>query len=233
MSVTRLESRPHPQDAPRRTGPCRILDGLKSELRWRFLGLGQPKAPFDWDREYASGQWDFLESAAESARLLPLAALVDRHRPTASRILDVGCGTAPLLRYLSPDAGATYVGLDLSAVAIRRARRAAPAGTPLYIGTVDGPVPFEIGALGPFGAIVLSDVLQYVRSPRETLARLSAHLLPSGVFLLCVKSPARYRALRSRIESELEVKGSIEIPAHGGTPWLVLVARPHADLRAA
>lgn len=233
MSVSPLAPRTHPDDAPPRGGGCRVLAGLRSELRWRFLGLGAPKAPFDWDREYASGQWDFLDSAAESSRLLPLAALVDRHRPPGSRVLDVGCGTAPLLRYLSPDAGATYVGMDVSAVAIRRAHRAAPSGTPLYVASADGPVPFEIAALGPFGVIVMSDVLQYARSPRETLARFSAHLRPAGVFLISVRSPARHRALFSRIERELEVRGSIEIPSSYGPPWLFVVALPHRDLRAA
>ena len=205
------------------------LGKLRLSLGRRFLGRGKPKDASWWDRTYAAGTWDGLHSEQEAARFRVVAAFLERYREAGTPILDVGCGSAPLYAALPPEAARCWVGTDLSAEAIGRARSRVPAGTPLLVESAEGEVPPCVASLGPFGAILFSEVLYYLEDPVQTVSRYGEHLLPGGCFVVSLWNPPRHRALRWRLGRRFDVVASETVTAKGARPWLVLVARPRGS----
>ena len=71
------------------------------------------------DQAYRSGAYDVIETLDFSARIAVQAGYVV-HRQARS-VLDVGCGTGELLKYLGPNIH--YVGMDISPTAIEAAKK--------------------------------------------------------------------------------------------------------------
>ena len=73
-----------------------------------------------WDAEYTSGRWCFLHGAGEHGHYALIAGYVHRHLSLGPEgtVLDVGCGEAILFNYLWGLDPGSYLGCDLSAVAI-------------------------------------------------------------------------------------------------------------------
>jgi SAM-dependent methyltransferase len=78
----------------------------------------------DWDRMFADGRWDYLDSPSEAPRYAVIAGYIHR-RPDAACVLDVGCGSGLLYRYLD-QSRVTYRGIDVSPTAIGQARERFP-----------------------------------------------------------------------------------------------------------
>jgi SAM-dependent methyltransferase len=98
---------------------------------------------------------------------------------SASRVLDVGCGAAPGLRYLqSRDIFA--VGCDVSTVALAAARAALPAAQ-LVCCDLERVLPF---ADGQFDLLILSEVVEHVGALPTLLAEMRRVLRPAGSFVL-------------------------------------------------
>jgi SAM-dependent methyltransferase len=199
---------------------------LRLSLARRLLGHGKPKPAGYWDRSFAAGDWDHLGSRSESLRFVVLSSLLEHHCPSEGRILDVGCGQATLAGHLGP-AASRYVGVDVSAEAVAKARCRAPEGTPLFVACGDAPVCGGVADLGPYGAIVFSEVLYYLREPLETLARHQALLRPDGLIFISLWNPSRHRALRARLARRMEIVASVVVGTGTPRPWLLLVCRSH------
>lgn len=76
-----------------------------------------------WDREFATGVWDYLDgSPAERARHAVIAMLC-RSFGDELAVLDVGCGEATLFDFLTARQQDAYRGIDLSMEAVSIARR--------------------------------------------------------------------------------------------------------------
>lgn len=71
------------------------------------------------DQVYQSGAYDIVESRDFSARMAVQAGYVISQQ--AKSVLDIGCGTGELFKYLNPNI--FYVGIDLSPTAIETAKR--------------------------------------------------------------------------------------------------------------
>jgi SAM-dependent methyltransferase len=112
------------------------------------------------------------------ARLI--AALAGAALPSASTILDAGCGTGGLLARLGQTRPrARLVGLDLDAGAAATAR--AKSGCPVCVGSVNR-LPVAAGALD---AILSADVLSHRGvDPAASLAEMRRCLRPGGVLVL-------------------------------------------------
>ena len=93
---------------------------LGSYLLRRPTGMGRA----EWDRQYAAGEWDFLGGLAEMPRFSVIAGYCRTVAPSPS-VLDIGCGTGLLHAWLGKDSDRRYLGIDISEIAIRKAREAA------------------------------------------------------------------------------------------------------------
>jgi 2-polyprenyl-6-hydroxyphenyl methylase/3-demethylubiquinone-9 3-methyltransferase len=111
------------------------------------------------------------------------------------RALDLGCGegwfTAELAR-----AGADPIGVDVAAVAVRRAQARHP-GLDFRLTPIDGPLPF---ADQSFDVVWCSEVIEHVADTARWLSELRRVLIPAGRLLLSTPSHGRVRLALGGIE---------------------------------
>ncbi len=130
-----------------------------------------------FEAAHVPGQDDPFAGAAQLAKLI----LRLRHltAPAARpRVLDFGCGEGRLLR-MARALACDAVGVDISA-----SRTAAIRAEGLRI--LPDLAALDAASLGPFDAVVLSQVLEHVPEPRGLLEALAARLRPGGVLFVAV-----------------------------------------------
>jgi SAM-dependent methyltransferase len=100
---------------------------------------------------------------------------VDRIRAT-DRVVDVGCGYGAVAHSIAARAGATVVGLDMSAeqIARARARYGSLPGLSFEVGTAPDVLP-----AGRFDVVVASNVLEHIENRRRFLECIQARLMPA------------------------------------------------------
>ncbi len=113
----------------------------------------------NWDREYQSGQWDYLDGPAEMPRYATIFGYARASNSHAS-VLDVGCGAGILLHWLDRDIE-RYVGIDLSSTAIEQARSQHLLDSARF--EVADAATFNTN--DRFDIIVLNEILYYMNSP--------------------------------------------------------------------
>lgn len=117
---------------------------------------------------------------------------------TGRKILDVGCGSGPLLEALR-DRGAVVTGLDNSTGMLEMARRRLGAGADLRVADLSSPLPFPGGE---FDDVVACLVLHYLEDWAGPLAELRRVLKPGGRLLVAVDHP--FVTVLSHLEAGLE-----------------------------
>jgi len=76
-----------------------------------------------WDKEFSTGQWDYLDhTSAERARSA-IIGMYCRHFFPTGRILDVGCGLGTIVDFLNSAQKKKYLGLDISEEALKKAKQ--------------------------------------------------------------------------------------------------------------
>lgn len=105
---------------------------------------------------------------------------VTRHFPPATRLLDVGCGSAWLGEHF-----ANYTGVDASPEAVRAA---AAKGRQIVEADVDARLPFDDAS---FDGVVLKDLLEHVADPVAVVREAARVLAPGG--LVFASSPDAQR----------------------------------------
>ena len=105
------------------------------------------------------------------------------------RILDVGCGTGPMLASLRAR-GATVTGVDNSAGMLELARQRLGDRADLQVADLGRPLPFPDGA---FDDVIACLVLHYLQDWTAPLAELRRVLVPGGRLIVAVNHPMAYR----------------------------------------
>lgn len=105
-----------PQKPPEKP---RASDAIVGGDRWVDPGQELRYSEETQDEAYRTGAYDIIETLDFSARIAVQAGYVI-HRQAKS-VLDIGCGTGELLKYLPPHMH--YVGMDISPTAIEIARQ--------------------------------------------------------------------------------------------------------------
>lgn len=121
-----------------------------------------------WDRQFKEGRW---------SRLLDLQPntvfIADTIRARANEkflsVLDIGCGNGALGLELANTRSVTYTGLDISAEAIREAKKLLPDAT-FYVADAEHP-PSNIGV---YDVLVFNEVLYYA-NPNTSLVNFRLH----------------------------------------------------------
>jgi trans-aconitate methyltransferase len=146
------------------------------QLWWRSRVLRDRTAK--WNYEYATGRWDDLSD--EHGRLAATADLLHRHAPRG-RILEVGCGAAMLQPFVDFQVIDSWLGVDLSSVAIARAQTS--AGPRVRYAQADM---MTFTPEGVFDAIVFTESIYYVGDCAGVLRRYTPYLKPRGVFIVSI-----------------------------------------------
>jgi trans-aconitate methyltransferase len=149
-----------------------------------------------FDTKYRRGDWDFAKEGPD-----PVGDFVRRFANHGDVLL-MGCGSAFVLRDLNPREFTSVLGIDLSAEAIRRARRYAAPN-----------VAFQQGDMATFrcpktyDAILFSESFYYVPPLRRRplLQRLCDSLKSRGCILITIAQPDRYRKTLSMIRRHFAI----------------------------
>lgn len=134
-----------------------------------------------WNREYAEGRWKCLEAMPGNC----VYPHLEKHARAGS-ILDLGCGPGAVGNELNAAAYSSYTGVDISDVAIEKARRRTDLN-----GRTDKNEYFQSDILSympkkQYDVILFGDslyYLPYLQIP-GILARYSKYLKPDGVFIV-------------------------------------------------
>lgn len=110
------------------------------------------------------------------------------------RVLDVGCGAAPGLRYFTAR-DAFAVGVDVSRAALRAARQSLPEARVVLIDRADE-LPFP---RGHFDIVVLSEIIEHVPKTAPFLRECHRVLRPGGTVLLTTPNLWDARRLVGRL----------------------------------
>lgn len=202
------------------------VHGLMSKRdRWHLsslFGVLFPKlvSGATWDREYANGAWDRLRSDSELGRYALIAGHV-LQLPEHPALLDVGCGDGRLLELIARGRGARYLGVDVSAEAVQRARALAIADSSFEVASAES---FQTEQ--QFDAIVFNEVLYYIDDPVRVLERYHGYLREGGLLIVSmyVCTPARW--VWRKLDGRFETVASTRVTNELNRSWDVRLLRP-------
>lgn len=188
----------------------------------RNLMAGNRRAT--WDDSYATGHWDFLDSTDQRPRHYAISGLLsDLMPPEGGRVLDAGCGLAtlyPLLRGRSSE----YVGLDLSAEALKKAAAAYGAEP----GVRFAHSAFEDFSEEGFDALVLNEVLYYysLADAERVFAHALSRVRAGGILVVSMNRNFKARLIWRRLEGVALAEQGIRVHnLRTGSYWTVKVYR--------
>lgn len=182
---------------------CLSVSSRCPPLRNGLLRLLTPPEHFfpdqgQWDREYASGDWEWLKGDDERVHNYTIAAYCTWFGPDAA-ILDIGCGEGVLHDLLARDGYRQYVGVDLSRTAIERMASRADSRTRFLVANAE-----TLALQDRFDIVVINEVLYYFRNPMAALGRLRT-MVPDGVFIISMADVGFRATLRiQKIWQDLE-----------------------------
>lgn len=181
-----------------------------------------------WDREFSSGDWDFLDDTVGDC--------VYQHLEKYARkgsILDLGCGPGNTANELALAAYQTYTGLDISEAALEKARRRTEAGGRSAKNFFHQGDFLTYTPNWTFDVILFRESLYHVPMGKikAVLGRYTNFLRDGGVLMVRLattdhgKLKRRPMAMIGIIEREFEVVEKTEYAENGAT---VVVFRPKA-----
>lgn len=146
-----------------------------------------------WNYRYALGKLEKLKS--EESRIAAAATLLTRHVPRG-RVLEIGCGEALLQQHLSPTDYASWVGVDISEIAIQRAQAFASDNVRYLVADME-----TLDPGGKFDAIVFTESIYFAADSAKLLQRYSKFLNPQGVFIVSICRTKRSEKVWADIHS--------------------------------
>jgi SAM-dependent methyltransferase len=202
--------------------PNRLWDRLVQKLVRDPAGYGRPVPKAALDAEYRTGSWDHFFAFSELPRNLVLAGSIHHVNPEPPRILDLGCGNGRLATVYRHYPFRRYLGVDLSAEAVARARALGLPGMEFIEGDFETWRPNET-----FDAIAFNECIGYARDPAATLEAFRPHLAPGGCFFLSHFRFGTYAAQWRRLARVAEtVHATAVASADGRQVWDIRVLRP-------
>ncbi len=200
----------------------RLVRRLRFALYGFRRGLGQPVPVEALDREYASGAWDHFFGPDELPRHEVLRDLILAAHPRP-RLLDLGCGSGRLITLLPPERFAGYLGVDISAEGLYRARALAR------------PAPFDrferrdfetwMPEPGSFDVVTFNECLGYAADPRATAERFHAVLPPDGALIVSHFRSTNHAELWRRLERTFAYATERVVTNDRGQTWDLRVLR--------
>lgn len=179
---------------------------------------GDAPAPAStWDQQYSEGQWKLLAEHDELIRYAVLAGYAHELK-SGGAILDVGCGEGLLQERLTRYE--RYLGIDISQVAISRARKREGPQTRFITADASLFSPQET-----FDLIIFNESLYYFASPLKVLERYAHFLSEGGVLLISMFRTLRSNAIARLIRRRYMRLGESSVRNQRGE-WLCIALRP-------
>ena len=156
--------------------------------------MSAPEAqPSEGAAEFYDDMWQrygHLDAASPAAfhRRRLIVELSAKHAPSATQVLDAGCGRGELVRALRlAFPSATLCGSDVSLASVKETQRLEPSLEVLQMDLQEPRFDEAYRAhLGRFGLVTCSEVVEHLSNDRRAVQRLSRLLAPGGVLVLTV-----------------------------------------------
>lgn len=186
-------------------------------------GYGEPVSPKLLDQQYKEGFWDFLDSIDEMANYIVTVGYV-RHfakkSGAAPRLLDIGCGDGNLAEMLSAYPWKSYLGVDISAEAVKKAETRGFPDAEFQVVDFENWKPAE-----KFDFIISTGSICYATDPVRVLKNYAAALTENGAFVISLWRHGHNSAIWKKIEENFEIIDSTVVTNHKGLQWDVKVLR--------
>jgi SAM-dependent methyltransferase len=187
-------------------------------------GYGKPVPKDILLSQYKRGDWDYLRSIDELARYMVIVGYIhSMYKRKSPIVLDVGCGDGLLLELLTPFGFESYLGIDLSSEAIKRAE-------PLVAGNAK----FEVADFEKwevprsFDIIVFNESLMYAKRPVDVLLRYSRSLNENGLMIVSIFRTGLRRAIWRSLNKYFAITNSTTVKNQQGQVWDIKVLRSKA-----
>ncbi|WP_168195531.1 methyltransferase domain-containing protein [Bradyrhizobium sp. NAS80.1] len=215
----------HPPQAILQMVPTRLREGVRDLVDTAFAnersGRLRIRASREiLDHEYACGRWDYLSRPEEMTRYAVIVGYC-RCGGNVSSVLDLGCGSGVLRRWLHP-LPIDYVGVDLSDRAIETARQEWTDASTRFVAT-------DLATYVPdrkFDLIVFNEVLYYFEQPDQILMHFSTFLEQNGRFVISLWESAESRRAWQRSRDSVQVLDEVKLQHGSGVSWQVRLSRP-------
>jgi 2-polyprenyl-3-methyl-5-hydroxy-6-metoxy-1,4-benzoquinol methylase len=206
--------------------PSRLREGVRDLVDATLLKRRAARriiraSPRVVDDEYLRGRWEYLNHLEEMARYAVIAGYC-RYRGDVSSVLDLGCGSGLLRRWLRPLEAIDYVGVDLSNVAIETARNEWTDESTKFVA-------MDVATFVPdrkFDVIVLNEVLYYFEQPDRILRRVAAFLEQNGKFVISLWGSQESRQAWRRSRASVHVIDEVQVRHQSGVSWEIRLCRP-------
>jgi SAM-dependent methyltransferase len=212
-----------PRRTPIGTNILHSLAHVLHEARFAFSGVrgrGFPEPRAQWDEEYRSGRWSYLDSATEVAHYMIIVGYVQQLSPNPT-ILDVGCGHGRLFQLLHRYPYRSYLGIDHSAESIEQARSLVRPDARFERADFHDFVPAE-----RYDVIIFNESIYYAPRPAELLGRYARALTSDGIMIVSMCQNRWQGPIWTRLASAAEVVHSTAVTNEQDLTWHIRVFRP-------
>jgi 2-polyprenyl-3-methyl-5-hydroxy-6-metoxy-1,4-benzoquinol methylase len=177
-----------------------------------------------WNREFSTGRWTCLESTVGEG----VHSQVEKYANHGG-ILDLGCGPGAISVEVNTEAYSFYSGVDISDVAIQKARKRAEE-----VGRADRNQYCQSDILTytpqrQFDVILYGDSIYYIPNQQiaPMLCRYSTYLTKQGVFIARLFDVSgKHRRILDIVESHFDVVEKHLHELDGQPPMCVIVFQP-------
>jgi 2-polyprenyl-3-methyl-5-hydroxy-6-metoxy-1,4-benzoquinol methylase len=144
-----------------------------------------------------------------------------RHLKPEGSILDVGCGEGILQQRLGEQSYSRYVGVDISATAIGRAKTRESDKTLFIEADVE-----KYSLSESFDAIVFNEILCYIPNPVSLLKHYESFLNKDGIYIISMFKDLRNPMIWRRLVKLYSVLDEVRVSNKRGDSWICRVVRP-------
>lgn len=173
-----------------------------------------------WNQQFVNGHWARLADENQQEHYLQILELFKKHCNSGS-VLDIGCGEGLLYPYFMSDnqfSNEGYLGVDISDVAIEKAKKNFPTGD---FKVLD----FQKESISKrFDTVIFNESLYYFNNAEKTLTNcLSNNVVDGGNIIISMCDYSRHDHIWKAIEKKYNVIDTLHCINEEGISWTVKI----------